>query len=146
MRSYPLALLLLFNLWSLLSIVQASKPCSLCFENQCDVTETCRQLTLNDSEHGECICRRKYVMVGSVCVSSDDATPAPLPPRTDPITAPGNGAVVWVVMACLLLVSGGLVVYVGKKHRWLEKIYQWRIRSYNTVLVSGMNDDDAPIT
>ncbi|KAK9504373.1 hypothetical protein O3M35_010720 [Rhynocoris fuscipes] len=140
---------LLYNLQITSVHTLSQKTCSI-IDPSCNETESCIQLELNKNQ-GYCKCLRTYTLQNGKCVPK----PEPIIPLTptassskigpDPRTS-GTSGTLWVLIPCLLLGAVGALILVSRRYKLMERLYSLRLRRYNTVFVSSLNDDDAPIT
>lgn len=121
----------------------AQKSCKLddIFKNDCGENASCEEASNNV---GICKCDFSFHLEDGKCVL------APNPSNNDNeypvITNSGSSAALWILIPCFILILAGVALFLAKRLKLIEKLYQFRVRRYNTVFVTSLQDDDAPIT
>lgn len=111
------------------------------FNHHCGENSECLQ---EKDNLGVCHCKESFKPENGKCV--------PIVPSTNdsvddhPVVSGGSSITIWVIVPCLILVLGGAIFFLIKRLKLVEKLYQFRVRRYNTVFVTSLQDDDAPIT
>lgn len=130
-------------------LTHSQRNCSL-QDPECKENETCTQIEHSKVE-GYCECKRSYVFQNNKCILNPESTKELTPTSSSAIISPdphntgGASGTLWVLIPCLLLGAAGALILVSRRYKLMERLYSLRLRRYNTVFVSSLNDD-APIT
>lgn len=132
---------LLYLLQLTSSVTQKSCKLDDVFHNTCGANATCEEA--NDNE-GVCKCDDQFYLKDDKCIPAPQISPNNN--ENDLINNSGSSTALWILIPCFILILGGVVVFLTKRLKLIEKLYQFRVRRYNTVFVTSLQDDDAPIT
>ncbi|XP_073995427.1 uncharacterized protein [Rhodnius prolixus] len=141
---------LIYHLQISCVLSHSQRNCSL-LDPECNDHETCTEVENSKSE-GHCVCKRNYIFQNNRCVLNPESIEELTPTSSSAIVSPdphstgGASGTLWVLIPCLLLGAAGALILVSRRYKLLERLYSLRLRRYNTVFVSSLNDDDAPIT
>ncbi|XP_014275828.1 uncharacterized protein [Halyomorpha halys] len=113
------------------------------FGNHCGENSECLQ---EKDNVGICHCKESFKLENGKCI------PVVVPSKDEyvdddhPVVSEGSSIALWIVIPCMILALAGAIFFLIKRLKLIEKLYQFRVRRYNTVFVTSLQDDDAPIT
>lgn len=130
----------------------APRPCFSAVLDQCVVGETCEiQHNTNATEggtpNGLCVCLKNHKRnKDGYCIPLKPHPQLPTPAKVNSDSKSSSSAGITAgILVPLLFVGLAVLVVLGRRNGWLDRLRQPRIRHYDTALVGGDLDDDPPI-